>query len=83
MINEDAGQTVLFFFSLTFFSLKRKFFFSCLTINGPRHEKTIFCICENKATGQLRGYLEADQRPCFRYIDSTIPLLSKFEISSL
>ena len=29
MINEDAGQTVLFFFSLTFFSqlfLKRKFF---------------------------------------------------------
>ena len=38
MINEDAGQTVLFFFlfRLTFFSqlfLKRKFFFSRLTIN--------------------------------------------------
>ena len=26
---------------------------------------------------------EADQRLCFRYIDSTIPLLSKSEISSL
>ena len=26
---------------------------------------------------------KADQRLCFRYIDSTIPLLSKYEISSL
>ena len=24
-----------------------------------------------------------DQRHCFRYIDSTVPLLSKFEVSSL
>ena len=33
---------------------------------------------------QLRGNREADQRLCFRYIDSTIPLLSKSEkISSL
>ena len=29
------------------------------------------------------GKREADQRLCFRYIDSTIPLLSKYEISSL
>ena len=29
--------------------------------------KPTFCICENK---------DADQRLCFRYIDSTIPLLS-------
>ena len=45
--------------------------------------KPTFCICENKDTDQLRGNREADQRLCFRYIDSTIPLLSKSEISSL
>ena len=45
--------------------------------------KPAFCICENKDADQLRGYGEADQRLCFRYIDSTIPLLSKSEISSL
>ena len=45
--------------------------------------KLDFCICENKDADQLRGNREADQRLCFRYIDSTIPLLSKSEISSL
>ena len=39
--------------------------------------KPKFCICENKDADQLRGNREADQRLCFRYIDSTIPLLSK------
>ena len=38
--------------------------------------KPAFCICENKDADQLRGNREADQRLCFRYIDSTIPLLS-------
>ena len=42
--------------------------------------KPAFCICENKDTDQLRGNREADQRLCFRYIDSTIPLLSESEI---
>ena len=42
-----------------------------------------FCICENKDADQLRGNREADQRLCFRYIDSTIPLLHKSKISSL
>ena len=42
--------------------------------------KPTFCICENKDADQLRGNLEADQRLCFRYIDSTIPLLSKSEM---
>ena len=41
-----------------------------------------FCICENKDADQLRGNREADQRLCFRYIDSRIPLLSKSEIKS-
>ena len=45
--------------------------------------KPTFCICENKDTDQLCGNREADQRLSFRYIDSTIPLLSKSEISSL
>ena len=40
--------------------------------------KPAFCICENKDADQLRGYREADQRLCFRYTDTTIPLLSKF-----
>ena len=44
--------------------------------------KPAFCICENKDADQLRGNREADQRLCFRYTDSTIPLLPKSEISS-
>ena len=45
--------------------------------------KSAVCICENKDADQLRGNSEADQRLCSRYIDSTIPLLSKSEISNL
>ena len=45
--------------------------------------KPAFCICENKDADQLHGYHKADQRLCFRYTDSTIPLLPKSEISSL
>ena len=45
--------------------------------------KPTFCICENKDADQLHGGREADQRLCFHYTDSTIPLLSKSEISSL
>ena len=45
--------------------------------------KPAFCICENKDADQLRGDREADQHLCFRYKDSTIPLLPKSEISSL
>ena len=45
--------------------------------------KLDFCICENKDADQLRGNREADQRLCFRFTDSTIPLLPKTEISIL
>ena len=45
--------------------------------------KPDFCICENKDADQVRGNREADQRLCFRYTDSTIPLLLKSKISSL
>ena len=44
--------------------------------------KPDFCLGENKGADQLRGNREADQRLCFRYTDSTIPLLLKSEISS-
>ena len=45
--------------------------------------KLAFCKCENKDADQLRNNCTADQRLCFRYMDSTIPLLPKSEISSL
>ena len=45
--------------------------------------KSDFCLGENKGADQLRSNCEADQRLCFRYTDSTIPLLSKSKISSL
>ena len=45
--------------------------------------KPAFCICENEDADQLRDNREADQRLCFRYKDSTIPLLPKYEISIL
>ena len=44
--------------------------------------KQTICICENKDADQLRGNREADQRLCFRFSESTIPLLLKSEISS-
>ena len=42
--------------------------------------KPTICIGENKDADQLRGNHEADQRLCFRYMDSTIPLLPKYKI---
>ena len=38
---------------------------------------------KNKGADQLHSNCAADQHLCFRYLDSTIPLLPKFEISSL
>ena len=50
----------------------------CFQNHLSRHmgKPTIF-IGENKGADQLRSNCEADQRLCFRYTDSTIPLLSK------
>ena len=45
--------------------------------------KPDFCLCENKGADQLRSNCEADQRLCFRYMNSKIPLLPKSEISSV
>ena len=57
--------------------------FKWLTYLSRVVRKPAFCICENKDADQLHGNREADQRLCFRYKDSTIPFLSKSEISSL
>ena len=57
----------------------RKDFHLNYIIFEPRYEK----ICENKDTYQLRSNCAAYRRLCFRYTDSTIPLLPKSDISSL
>lgn len=44
--------------------------------------KPAFCICKGKDTDQLHSDLAADQHICF-FILRTIPLLPKYEISSL
>ena len=60
-----------------------KIIFQVATIYMSRIvRKPDFCLGENKGADQLRGNREADQRLCFRYSDSTIPLLLKSEISS-
>ena len=45
--------------------------------------KPAFCICENKGEDHLHRHHAADQHFSFPYIDSTISLLPKSEISSL
>ena len=46
-------------------------------------ENRKFSKCLNKNAHMLRGNRAADQRLCFRYITSTISVLSKSKISSL
>ena len=43
--------------------------------------KPTICVGENKGADQLRSDCEADQCLCFRYSESTVPLLLKSEIS--
>ena len=71
-------QGTHYFITLLIFVLILRYYLSC-----PLGKPTI-CIGENKDADQLRGNRdrEADQRLCFRYSDSTIPLLLKSEISS-
>ena len=45
--------------------------------------KSDFCICKNKEADQMCSNCATDQRLCFRYIESAIPLLPKSKISSL
>ena len=43
----------------------------------------VIAVCDNKYADHLRSNYAADQRLCFRYTDSTIPLLPSSEIPSL
>ena len=50
----------------------------------PRREKTnVLHIAKTKTQISFAVNSEADQRLYFRYLDSTIPLLPKYKISSL
>ena len=40
------------------------------------------CLGKNKGADQLRGNREADQRLCFHYMDSAIPLPHLYKISN-
>ena len=74
---------MLYFIRISFLRLFTKDRFSHYeTQMSSVMRKPTFCICENKDADQFRER-EADQRLCFRNIDSTIPLLSKSEISSI
>ena len=57
------------------------FIMSFYTINLQLYE-TPLQICKQKDADQLQGDCAADQRICFRSIDSTTPLLPISEISS-
>ena len=76
---------------LLVFSRTSSFVLSCIDCyyrNGSyihmsrRMRKPTICICENKGADQLRGNREAGQRPCFRHMDSTVPLLLISKVSS-
>ena len=54
---------------------------SHITLKNHSIRKSTICICENnKGADQLRGNRENDLRLCFRYTDSTIPLLLNFKL---
>ena len=52
----------------------QKYMYTKQQMSGLMRKPTI-CICKNKDADQLRGDPKADQRLCFRYLDSTIPPL--------
>ena len=68
-------RKVLFMKTVSLFTI------SLRRMSRPMGKPTI-CIGENKGANQLRGNREADQRLCFRFLDSTIPPLLNFKISS-
>ena len=51
--------------------------------NGHAMRKPAFCISEKTGANQLHGNHAADQRLCFRYMDSTVSSFPKSKILSL
>ena len=77
-VHSDTAVITLIFKQMGLFCRVTHFILMSLVMR-----KQAFCICENKDADQLRINCTADQRLCFRYTDSTTPLLPKYEISSL
>ena len=74
----DSGTTILergkMFYTVSF---------SIIALHLSLHmRKPMICICENKDADQLCSNCTADQRLCFRHMDSTIPLLLISKVSS-
>ena len=88
-ISKQTKHKTIFFSCLHYWSLfhmsciMRKPSFCICEKQKCRSAAEAFCICENKDADQLRGKPKAYQRLCFRYTDSTIPLLPKSKLSSL
>ena len=78
-MSHSKRQTIHIDLSL---SKKSKMLSLCLYMSRIMR-KQMFCIGENKDADQLRGNHKADKRLCFRYLDSTIPLLPKYKILSV
>ena len=53
-----------------------------LTTKIDKMRKSTFCIFDNKGADQLRGNLAADQRLCFRNLQSLLVLNTKFHVSA-
>ena len=84
-MNLGTGQSLLRSLTAALFLNKKKkkenMHFCDVAQLGLVTRKLEFCLCENKGADQLSSNCTADQRLCFRYTNSTIPLL-KSEISS-
>ena len=65
-------------------AVKFLLFHTPTNFNEPRYEKTRFLHMRKQRRRSALRSREADQRLCFRYMDSRIPLLpkSKFQASS-
>ena len=72
-------------FLATLFSISQAYIVSNMRKQMSRvMGKHAFCICDKIGTDQQRSFdRTVGQHLCFSYIDSTIPLLPKVEISSL
>ena len=52
------------------------------SILSPRIRKQTVCICENRDADQLCSNCTSDRHLCYRIIDSTIPPLTKSEMTA-
>ena len=75
--NKKFRECSMFIFLSLIHYFYRSFWQNHQRIFEPRREKTGYLHMRKQ-----RRRSEADQRLCFRYVDSAIPILSKSEVSS-